>query len=244
MSNIVLSAQSSSNEIKAYFNSVLTLTKTGEKFPVDLDDVWTLCYNQKIGAIRFLADSGQFYEGEDYILLCQKAKQTEVGSGGHNRQVYMLSVPCMEYLIARKVRAVFEVYRRVFHEFLNTKRMSKAEMRMQVFMDMQADISRQSNVIKKQSKRIAALVSQLESEKEAKRERLAIASEVKSGDIEKWLSESRIKGLYKLSDLHRRYHGYCGNDNSAYFTTRKLGNILRKKGYTSIHKRNGTWFII
>lgn len=88
------------------------------------------------------------------------------------------------------------------------KPLSKAEMRMQVFMDMQADISRQSNVIKKQSKRIAALVSQLESEKEAKRERLAIASEVKSGDIEKWLSESRIKGLYKLSDLHRRYHGY------------------------------------
>ena len=124
------------------------------------------------------------------------------------------------------------------------KPLSKAEMRMQVFMDMQADISRQSNVIKKQSKRIAALVSQLESEKEAKRERLAIASEVKSGDIEKWLSESGLKGLYKLSDLHRRYYGYCGNNNSAYFTTRKLGNILRKKGYTSIHKRNGTWFII
>ena len=124
------------------------------------------------------------------------------------------------------------------------KPLSKAEMRMQVFMDMQEDISRQSNVIKKQSKRIAALVSQLESEKEAKRERLAIASEVKSGDIEKWLSESGLKGLYKLSDLHRRYHGYCGNDNSEYFTTRKLGNILRKKGYTSIHKRNGTWFII
>ena len=124
------------------------------------------------------------------------------------------------------------------------KPLSKAEMRMQVFMDMQADISRQSNVIKKQSKRIAALVSQLESEKEAKRERLAIASEVKSGDIEKWLSESGLKGLYKLSDLHTRYYGYCGNNNSAYFTTRKLGNILRKKGYTSIHKRNGTWFII
>lgn len=124
------------------------------------------------------------------------------------------------------------------------KPLSKAEMRMQVFMDMQADISRQSNVIKKQSKRIAALVSQLESEKEAKRERLAIASEVKSGDIEKWLSESGLKGLYKLSDLHRRYYGYCGNNNSEYFTTRKLGNILRKKGYTSIHKRNGTWFII
>lgn len=41
----------------------------------------------------------------EYILLSQKVKQTEVGSGGHNRQVYMLSVPCMEYLIARKNRS-------------------------------------------------------------------------------------------------------------------------------------------
>lgn len=105
-------------------------------------------------------------------------------------------------------------------------------------------INRQSTIIARQGKQLQKLKSRIESEKEAKRERLAIASEVKSGDIEKWLSESRIKGLYKLSDLHRRYHGYCGNDNSAYFTTRKLGNILRKKGYTSIHKRNGTWFII
>ena len=155
MSNIILSAQSSSNEIKAYFNSVLTLTKSGEKFPVDLDDVWPLCYVQKVKAVQFLTDSGQFYEGEDYILLSQKVKQTEnVCDGVFSQKVkkplkndgvfsqkvkkpingrptnkYMLSVPCMEYLIARKVRAVFEVYRRVFHEFLNTKRMSKAEMR-------------------------------------------------------------------------------------------------------------------
>lgn len=155
MSNIILSAQSSSNEIKAYFNSVLTLTKSGEKFPVDLDDVWPLCYVQKVKAVQFLTDSGQFYEGEDYILLSQKVKQTEnVCDGVFSQKVknplkndrvfsqkvknpingrptnkYMLSVPCMEYLIARKVRAVFEVYRRVFHEFLNMKQMSKAEMR-------------------------------------------------------------------------------------------------------------------
>ena len=134
MCNITLSSQSSEKKIKSYFNSVLTLSKSGETFPVDLDDVWPLCYVQKVKAVQFLTDSGQFYENEDYILLSQKVKQNgeisaNVGSGGHNRQVYMLSVPCMEYLIARKVRAVFEVYRRVFHEFLNTKRMSKAEMR-------------------------------------------------------------------------------------------------------------------
>lgn len=127
MSNIILSAQSSSNEVKEYFNSVLTLTKSGEKFPVDLDDVWPLCYAKKQNATQTLLESGQFYEGEDYVLLTFSGKQTEVGSGGHNRQVYMLSVPCMEYLIARKVRTVFEVYRRVFHEFLNMKRMSSDE---------------------------------------------------------------------------------------------------------------------
>lgn len=29
---------------------------------------------------------------------------------------YMLSVPCLEFFIARKVRPVFEVYRKVFHK--------------------------------------------------------------------------------------------------------------------------------
>ena len=35
---------------------------------------------------------------------------------GRPQNIYMLSVPCLEYLIARKVRPVFEVYRQVFHK--------------------------------------------------------------------------------------------------------------------------------
>lgn len=36
--------------------------------------------------------------------------------GGRPTNVYMLSVPCLEFFIARKVRPVFEVYRKVFHK--------------------------------------------------------------------------------------------------------------------------------
>lgn len=206
--------------------------------------MWPLCYAKKQNATQTLLESGQFYEGEDYVLLTFSGKQTEAGSGGHNRQVYMLSVPCMEYLIARKVRAVFEVYRRVFHEFLNMKRMSDDDIVLKAMLILQSRVETKGTLLANQAKRIAKYKSQLESEKDARRERLAITSEVKSDDVDKWLSESGIKGLYKLSDLHRQYHRYCGNSNSEYLTTRRLGYILRQKGYISIHKRNGTWFII
>lgn len=36
--------------------------------------------------------------------------------GGRPKDVYKLSIPCLEFFIARKVRPVFEVYRQVFHQ--------------------------------------------------------------------------------------------------------------------------------
>ena len=36
--------------------------------------------------------------------------------GGRPQNIYMLSFPCLEFFIARKVRPVFEVYRQVFHK--------------------------------------------------------------------------------------------------------------------------------
>lgn len=243
MSNIVLSAQSSSNEVKSYFNSVLTLAKSGEKFPVDLDEVWPLCYVQKVKAVQFLTDSGQFYEGEDYILLSQKVKQTEVGSGGHNRQVYMLSVPCMEYLIARKVRAVFEVYRLVFHEFLNMKQMSKSEMRLQVFMDMQSEINRQSNVIKKHGKRITALLGQLESEKQAKRERLLLVSQTRKDDFASWLESESFSGTVSMKEIHRRYSDYCHSIGAQCTNSSMLGKVMVSLGQERVRRNGGSYYI-
>lgn len=112
---IILSKESSESEIKAYFNAVLKLSQSDDEFPVNLDEVWPLVYSEKGKAVRALTSSEQFIEGVDYILLAQNGKRDEASWGGNNKVEYKLSVPCMEFFIARKVRAVFEVYRQVFH---------------------------------------------------------------------------------------------------------------------------------
>lgn len=107
-----LTKQSSESELKQYFASVLELTKSDNKFPINLDDVWPLVYSEKSKAVRELKKN--FFEDEDFIiLLSQKGEQDW---GGHNRTDYYLTTSCLEYFIARKVRPVFEVYRQVFHK--------------------------------------------------------------------------------------------------------------------------------
>ena len=79
-------------------------------------------YAEKGKAVRALKTNDLFVEGIDFILLAQNGKQEgnngkQVHSwGGNNQVTYMLSVPCLEFFIARKVRTVFEVYRQVFHK--------------------------------------------------------------------------------------------------------------------------------
>lgn len=112
---IILSKESSKSEIKAYFNAVLKLSQSDDEFPVNLDEVWPLVYSEKGKAVRALTSNEQFIEGVDYKTLAQNGKQDEVSWGGNNKIDYKLTVSCMEFFIARKVRAVFEVYREVFH---------------------------------------------------------------------------------------------------------------------------------
>lgn len=122
-----LTKQSSEADIKTYFCAVLNLSESDEEFPVNLDDVWPLVYTEKGKAVRALKSNDLFMEGVDYILLAQNGKQDSplaqngkrLASGkfnGENKVTYMLSVPCLEFFIARKVRPVFEVYRQVFHK--------------------------------------------------------------------------------------------------------------------------------
>lgn len=112
-----LTKQSSDSEIKAYFEGIAKLMQSNEPFPVNLEDVWQLVYATKSKAVQTLRRSELFIEGIDYQSLNQKV-QREVG--GTTRVEYMLSVPCLEFFIARKVRPVFEVYRKVFHKVVDT----------------------------------------------------------------------------------------------------------------------------
>ena len=107
--SIVLSKSSSNEDLKRYFTAVLELSKADNKFPINLAEVWPLVYSAKEKAVRAL--KREFFENEDFITLAQK------GEGGQFDKIdYFLSLSCLEYFIARKVRPVFEVYRQVFHK--------------------------------------------------------------------------------------------------------------------------------
>lgn len=107
---IILSKDSSESEIKAYFNAVLKLSQSDNEFPVNLDEVWMLVYGQKSDAVSAL--KLDFIENVDYQVL---RKNPQNPNGGRPTNEYKLTVSCLEFFIARKVRAVFEVYRKVFH---------------------------------------------------------------------------------------------------------------------------------
>lgn len=118
-----LTKQSTDQEIKAYFEEVLRMSRDSEEFPVNLDDVWPLVFGRKQEAVRALRNDRLFVENIDYQVLRKNAQNSEVlrkdaenQQGGRPTEIYMLSVPCLEFFIARKVRPVFEVYRQVFHK--------------------------------------------------------------------------------------------------------------------------------
>lgn len=116
--NLILTKQSSDTEIRSYFKAILELSKSDNEFPVNLEEVWMLVYPRKDHAVRELRKT--FIEGIDYQALPKNGEQDSENTwGGNNRNDYILTIPCLEFFIARKVRAVFEVYRQVFHRKMN-----------------------------------------------------------------------------------------------------------------------------
>ena len=61
-----LTKQSTDQEIKAYFEEVLKLSKDSEEFPVNLDDVWPLVFGRKQEAVRALRNDKLFVEYIDF----------------------------------------------------------------------------------------------------------------------------------------------------------------------------------
>ena len=106
-----LSLSSSTEEIKRYFKAILELSKLDVPYPVNLDSCWMLAYSRKDNATKELTKN--FIQDIDYQLFRQKAENPK---GGRPTIEYHLSVSCLEYFIARKVRPVFDVYREVFHK--------------------------------------------------------------------------------------------------------------------------------
>lgn len=123
---LILSKNSSESEIKRYFNAILKLAKSNEEYPVNLDEVWPLIYGRKQEAVRALvSEIYGFVQGVDYQVVRKDAQRAEDGQFIGGGTDYYLTISCMEFFIARKVRPVFEVYRKVFHKVTENKQYSK-----------------------------------------------------------------------------------------------------------------------
>lgn len=108
-----------SDELKKYFEAVFRLSKSGEEFPVDLDEVYPLVYANKKHAVNELKNTKnedgtfRYIEGVDYQAIPHLVK---AGAGTSKRIQYKLTTSCMEWFVARKVRSVFDIYRTVTHK--------------------------------------------------------------------------------------------------------------------------------
>lgn len=121
-----LMKNSVSSDIRLYFEEIVNLQASGNDFPVNLDDVWPLAYSRKDKAVQTLKSSNLFVQDIDFKALPQTV-ECQNGVGSSIKEEYYLSIPCLEYFIARKKREVFEVYRQVFHRAMNSPSISKAD---------------------------------------------------------------------------------------------------------------------
>ena len=116
--NLILTKDSVPSDIERYFRGVLALDQQDKVFSVNLDDVWQLAYSERGKAVRAL--KANFIENVDFLPIAKNGENLHAHRGkqdwgGSNKIDYYLTSACLEYFIARKVRPVFEVYRRVFH---------------------------------------------------------------------------------------------------------------------------------
>lgn len=150
--NLTLTKESTQSEIKNYFSSILELSKSDNEFPINLDEVWMLVYTEKGKAVRALKEN--FIEGVDYRTFAQNGK---TDTGGYRVIEYHLSVACLEFFIARRIRPVFEVYRQVFHGAAKMvqKELSRKEL-LQMALEAEEEKERLMLENKQQQARIEA----------------------------------------------------------------------------------------
>lgn len=111
--NLILTKDSVPADIERYFRGVLALDQQDKVFSVNLDDVWQLVYSERSKAVRAL--KANFIENVDFLPIAREGKRSDDGKFAGGGTDYYLTSACLEYFVARKVRPVFEVYRRVFH---------------------------------------------------------------------------------------------------------------------------------
>lgn len=128
--NLILTKDSVPSDIERYFRGVLALDRQDKVFSVNLDDVWQLVYSERSKAVRAL--KANFIENVDFLPIARDGKRSNDGKFAGGGTDYYLTSACLEYFVARKVRPVFEVYRRVFHHVANNIQQQSASLNEQI----------------------------------------------------------------------------------------------------------------
>ena len=233
---IVLTKQCSEEQIKRYFTAVLKLSKSGDEFPVSLDEVWMLVYGQKSDAVSAL--KGNFIQDVDYQVL---RKNPQNPKGGRPTDVYKLSVPCMEFFIARKVRVVFDVYRIVFHKVANSltpsyqiedpiKRAEAWIEEQKARMALERKNAEAEKLIAAQAPKVEYYDQVLQSEGTMTTRQLAMSIGMTANTLNKKLCDAGIQfrqsGMYIL---HAPYSSYNLTSVRSYPYTASDGRTLTKQ---------------
>lgn len=131
-------------QLRNYFQNLLQLKQSNYRYPVNLDDVWPIGYSTKSNAVKSLRK--HFFEGVDYVVI-KNSKDSDnrqlfqmeenqdsfvpfglnaenqeveenINKGGRTADIYYLTISCMEYLVARCRREVFDIYSKVFDAYV------------------------------------------------------------------------------------------------------------------------------
>ncbi len=221
MNNLILTKTSTAVELKDYFRAVLELSNSNSEFPINLDEVWALCYGRKNDAVEMLTKD--FIQDVDYQVLRQNPQNP---SGGRPTNEYHLSVPCFEFFIARKVRPVFEVYRQVFH-----RAAKMAQMQIpQTYSEALLLAANQAKQIEQQQAQIEALTPKADYYDEVLHaENTFTATQVAEtfGQTAKWLNaqlcalgvQYKHRGTYYLSAKYKN-KGYTKLQTIVYYNSK------------------------
>ena len=235
--NLTLTKESTQSEIKNYFSSILELSKSDNEFPINLDEVWMLVYPRKDHAVRALKEN--FLEGIDYQSF---PKNGEQDWGGSNRIDYHLTVACLEFFIARRIRPVFEVYRQVFH---GTAKMVQKELSRKELLQMALEAEEEKERLMLENKQQQARI-----EADAPRVLFSQAVETSGksiliGELAKILRQNGVKiGERRLFEWLRKNGFLCSQGERYNQPTQRameMGIFEIKK--TTIQKPDGTTLV-
>lgn len=233
--NLILTKESNQNEIKSYFSAILELSKSDNEFPINLDEVWMLVYTRKSDAVEALQNSS-FIEGVDYQVL---RKNPQNPNGGRPTVDYYLTVSCLEFFIARRIRPVFEVYRKVFH---GAAKMVQKELSRKELLQMALEAEEEKERLMLENKQQQA---QIEADAPRVRFSQAVETADKSiliGELAKILRQNGVEmGERRLFEWMRK-NGYLCSHGERYNqpTQRAMEMGLFELKKTTINKPDGT----